>query len=82
MLAAALKDKGIAVNSVRPGWVRTNMGGAIAPRSVQQGADTVTWLATAAPNELTGIHVAGSPLLQAGGGTQECDLRRIEYCMG
>lgn len=54
MLAAALKDKNIAVNSICPGWVSTDMGGSSAPRSVQQGADTVTWLATAAPSDLTG----------------------------
>lgn len=54
MMAAALKDKHIAVNSICPGWVRTDMGGSSAPRSVQQGADTVTWLATEAPANLTG----------------------------
>lgn len=54
MMAAALRDKNISVNSVCPGWVRTDMGGSSAPRSVQQGADTVTWLATEAPSDLTG----------------------------
>lgn len=54
MMAAALKDKHIAVNSICPGWVRTDMGTSSAPRSVQQGADTVTWLATEAPSNLTG----------------------------
>lgn len=54
MMAAALKDKHIAVNSICPGWVRTDMGGSSAPRSVEQGADTVTWLATEAPSDLTG----------------------------
>jgi len=29
-----------------PGWVRTDMGGAGAPRTVEQGADTAVWLAT------------------------------------
>ena len=52
-LAAALKRKGIAVNSVCPGWVRTDMGGRHAPRSVEQGADTIVWLATEAPQNLT-----------------------------
>ena len=54
MMAAALRDKHIAVNSICPGWVRTDMGGSGASRSVQQGADTVTWLATEAPSDLTG----------------------------
>jgi len=53
-LAAALKSKGIAVNSVSPGWVRTDMGGSGAPRSVEQGAEGVVWLATEAPPSLTG----------------------------
>jgi NAD(P)-dependent dehydrogenase (short-subunit alcohol dehydrogenase family) len=52
--AAVLRDKGITVNSVCPGWVKTDMGGPNAPRTVQQGADTVTWLATEAPRDLTG----------------------------
>jgi NAD(P)-dependent dehydrogenase (short-subunit alcohol dehydrogenase family) len=54
MLAQALKSDGIAVNSMCPGWVRTEMGGANAPRSVEEGADTAVWLASAAPQELTG----------------------------
>jgi len=51
-LAAQLKN--LAVNSVCPGWVRTDMGGPGAPRSLQQGADTIIWLATEAPKNLTG----------------------------
>jgi len=43
-----------AVNSVCPGWVRTDMGGASAPRSVEEGADSILWLAAEAPQELTG----------------------------
>jgi NAD(P)-dependent dehydrogenase (short-subunit alcohol dehydrogenase family) len=31
------------VNSVCPGWVRTDMGGPGAPRSVEQGAASVLW---------------------------------------
>lgn len=36
----------VKVNAVDPGWVRTEMGGPGAPRSVAQGADTIVWLAT------------------------------------
>lgn len=54
MLAEALKADGIAVNSLCPGWVRTDMGGASAPRSVEEGADTAVWLATEADQQLTG----------------------------
>ncbi len=43
-----------AVNAVSPGWVRTDMGGATAPLSVEQGADTIVWLALDAPQNLTG----------------------------
>ena len=54
MLAEALQADGIAVNSMCPGWVRTDMGGANADRSVPEGADTAVWLAAEAPHELTG----------------------------
>lgn len=52
--AAALKEHGIAVNSVCPGWVRTDMGGPDATLSIEEGADTAVWLATDAPRKLTG----------------------------
>src|SRR5215208_4226861 len=52
--AAALKDSNIAVNAVCPGWVKTEMGGREAPRSVEEGADSIVWLATAAPQRMTG----------------------------
>ena len=51
-LAAALPK--FAVNSVCPGWVRTEMGGKNASRSVEEGADTIVWLASEAPQDLTG----------------------------
>jgi NAD(P)-dependent dehydrogenase (short-subunit alcohol dehydrogenase family) len=43
-----------AVNSVCPGWVRTEMGGENANRSVEEGADTIVWLAGEAPQDLSG----------------------------
>jgi NAD(P)-dependent dehydrogenase (short-subunit alcohol dehydrogenase family) len=45
------------VNAVCPGWVRTDMGGAGAPRSPEQGADSAVWLALDAPPSLTGAFV-------------------------
>ena len=52
--AASLRSDNIAVNAVCPGWVRTAMGGDEAPRSVEEGADSIVWLATEAPQSLTG----------------------------
>lgn len=45
---------GIPVNSVCPGWVRTDMGGPNATRSVETGAETIVWLAAEAPQTETG----------------------------
>jgi NAD(P)-dependent dehydrogenase (short-subunit alcohol dehydrogenase family) len=45
-LAATYRDSGVLANVVDPGWVRTDMGGRSAPRSVQEGTDTTVWLAT------------------------------------
>ncbi|HUL42379.1 MAG TPA: SDR family oxidoreductase [Burkholderiales bacterium] len=53
ILAAELRG-GIAVNSVCPGWVKTDMGGPNAKRDVSQGAETAVWLALEAPHDLTG----------------------------
>jgi NAD(P)-dependent dehydrogenase (short-subunit alcohol dehydrogenase family) len=36
----------VKVNCMSPGWVATRMGGAGAPTSVEDGADTAVWLAT------------------------------------
>jgi NAD(P)-dependent dehydrogenase (short-subunit alcohol dehydrogenase family) len=44
----------IKVNAMCPGWVRTRMGGAAAPRTAKQGADTAIWLATLPSDGPTG----------------------------
>jgi NAD(P)-dependent dehydrogenase (short-subunit alcohol dehydrogenase family) len=46
LLAHAGRRRNVLVNAVDPGWVRTDMGGASAPRSVSQGAETIVWCAT------------------------------------
>ena len=51
-LAAALPK--FAVNCVCPGWVRTDMGGVGATRSVAEGASGIVWLAAEAPQNITG----------------------------
>jgi NAD(P)-dependent dehydrogenase (short-subunit alcohol dehydrogenase family) len=44
MLAAELRDSGVLVNAVCPGWVATDMGGA-GGRPVEDGARGIVWAA-------------------------------------
>jgi NAD(P)-dependent dehydrogenase (short-subunit alcohol dehydrogenase family) len=46
IMANELRREGIKVNAVCPGWVRTEMGGRSASRSVEEGARGVVWAAT------------------------------------
>jgi NAD(P)-dependent dehydrogenase (short-subunit alcohol dehydrogenase family) len=50
----ASDEPGIKVNVMCPGWVRTDMGGPSATRSVEEGADTAVWLATLPEDGPTG----------------------------
>jgi NAD(P)-dependent dehydrogenase (short-subunit alcohol dehydrogenase family) len=56
-LHATLHPRGFCVNSVSPGWVRTAMGGPNAPLSVEEGADSIVWLAAEAPADLSGAFI-------------------------
>ena len=46
LMASAVDTNTIKINTADPGWVRTDMGGSNASRSVEEGADTPVWLAT------------------------------------
>jgi NAD(P)-dependent dehydrogenase (short-subunit alcohol dehydrogenase family) len=50
----ASDERWLKVNTMCPGWVRTDMGGSAAPRSVDDGADTAVWLATLPEDGPTG----------------------------
>jgi NAD(P)-dependent dehydrogenase (short-subunit alcohol dehydrogenase family) len=51
---AGVAQGDVKVNAVCPGWVRTRMGGSAAPRSVEEGAGGIVWLATLAADGPTG----------------------------
>ena len=44
----------VLVNTCCPGWVHTDMGGPSAPRGLEEGADTIVWLATLPQDGPTG----------------------------
>ena len=46
IFANELQNTNILINTMCPGWVRTDMGGQHASRSVEEGADTATYLST------------------------------------
>ncbi len=54
IMADELKGDNILVNTMCPGWVKTDMGGQNASRTVEQGADTAVWLAMSNDDGATG----------------------------
>jgi NAD(P)-dependent dehydrogenase (short-subunit alcohol dehydrogenase family) len=44
-VAAEVGPGNVKINSVCPGWCRTDMGGAEAVRTAEKGAETISWLA-------------------------------------
>ncbi|RMA91036.1 SDR family oxidoreductase [Priestia megaterium] len=53
-LIAAEGTKDIKINAVDPGWVSSDMGGPSAPRTPEQAARSILWLATIGPEGPSG----------------------------
>lgn len=53
-LAPQLRELDAVINAVCPGWVRTDMGGAFAERSVEAGARSITWTALLPAGRVSG----------------------------
>ena len=63
LFAKELKSRGILVNAISPGWVRTDMGGRNAPRSLEQGASSILWgLALPADGPTGGVFEDGEAI--------------------
>lgn len=54
ILASELEGTNIMINTMHPGWVKTDMGGKSASRSINEGADTAVWLALDSPDGISG----------------------------
>lgn len=54
VLAAELEGTRVKVNSVCPGWVKTDMGGPNATRSIEEGIEGILWAAKLPPDGPSG----------------------------
>ncbi len=62
VLAAELSGRGTRVVAVCPGWVRTDMGGVHASRSLAEGAASIVWAATLTDGTTGGFFRDGEPI--------------------
>lgn len=53
-LAKEFSKQGMIVNAMSPGWVKSDMGGQAASRTLSEGADTAVWLSSDAPDTING----------------------------
>lgn len=57
LFASKCQDLDILVNSVCPGWVKTDMGGPAAPLEVEEGVKSIIWAATLEKGGLNGSFI-------------------------
>ena len=60
--APELAARRIIINAVCPGWVRTDMGGRSASRTVEKGAASIVWAATREGQPTGGFFRDGRPI--------------------
>lgn len=63
IFAAELHADNILVNSVSPGWARTNMGGTDAPLSAEEAVDSIVWASQLPDSGPTGAFVEKRKLI-------------------